>query len=271
MQQLRDRWSAWTTGRQVAVLAGIVVVGLVLIVAISGDPEPRDLQGDAGTPVAAATDGLETSEAAGDPGSDIADPSEEPTPAIADARAAVDAGDYAEAMELAESIGPAAERAIEGRIANRAARAAERALARGDRQAASRALRRAADLPSTKAFASAQSDLRAAQARASARRAAERQARAARRAAEREARRVAREQARAAAKAEAAAEAAAEESAAGPDCHPSYEGACLDPSSPDYDCSGGSGDGPDYTGPVTVVGPDEYDLDRDGNGAGCES
>jgi len=55
------------------------------------------------------------------------------------------------------------------------------------------------------------------------------------------------------------------------DCHPSYEGACLDPNASDYDCEDGEGDGPEYTGPVTVVGEDEYDLDRDGNGEGCES
>jgi endonuclease YncB( thermonuclease family) len=54
-------------------------------------------------------------------------------------------------------------------------------------------------------------------------------------------------------------------------CHPSYEGACLDPGSSDYDCQGGSGNGPDYTGPVRVVGPDDYDLDADGDGVGCEA
>jgi hypothetical protein len=53
-------------------------------------------------------------------------------------------------------------------------------------------------------------------------------------------------------------------------CHPNYQGACLDPDSADYDCQGGSGDGPDYTGPVRVVGADPYDLDRDGDGAACE-
>ncbi len=53
-------------------------------------------------------------------------------------------------------------------------------------------------------------------------------------------------------------------------CHPSYSG-CLDPSSPDYDCSAGSGDGPDYTGTVTVYGYDEYELDDDSDGIGCES
>ncbi len=54
------------------------------------------------------------------------------------------------------------------------------------------------------------------------------------------------------------------------DCDPNYTGACLDPNASDYDCKGGSGDGPEYTGPVTVVGDDHYDLDRDGDGAGCE-
>jgi len=55
-----------------------------------------------------------------------------------------------------------------------------------------------------------------------------------------------------------------------PACHPSYVGACLDPDVSDYDCVGGSGNGPKYTGRVTVVGPDVFDLDRDGDGIGCE-
>lgn len=55
-----------------------------------------------------------------------------------------------------------------------------------------------------------------------------------------------------------------------PNCHPSYAGACLDPNASDYDCAGGSGNGPLYTGPVQVVGPDVFDLDRDGDGYGCE-
>ncbi|WP_235624178.1 hypothetical protein [Mycolicibacterium goodii] len=54
-------------------------------------------------------------------------------------------------------------------------------------------------------------------------------------------------------------------------CHSSYEGACV-PIASDVDCASGSGNGPEYVdGPVQVVGPDEYDLDRDGNGVGCES
>ena len=53
-------------------------------------------------------------------------------------------------------------------------------------------------------------------------------------------------------------------------CHPSYSGACLIPSASDYDCSGGSGNGPYYTGKVRVVGPDVFGLDRDKDGWGCE-
>lgn len=44
---------------------------------------------------------------------------------------------------------------------------------------------------------------------------------------------------------------------------------CLPPAS-DYDCAGGSGDGPAYTGRVRVIGADIYGLDRDGDGWGCE-
>jgi hypothetical protein len=44
---------------------------------------------------------------------------------------------------------------------------------------------------------------------------------------------------------------------------------CLTPAS-DYDCEGGSGDGPAYTGTVEVIGTDIYGLDADGDGTGCE-
>jgi hypothetical protein len=55
-------------------------------------------------------------------------------------------------------------------------------------------------------------------------------------------------------------------------CDPNYKGACLKPNVSDYDCAGGSGDGPYYVqGPVTVVGDDHYHLDRDGDGIACES
>lgn len=53
-------------------------------------------------------------------------------------------------------------------------------------------------------------------------------------------------------------------------CDPSYAGACLDPTSADYDCEGGSGNGPDYTGTVRVVGDDPFELDADGDGTGCD-
>jgi hypothetical protein len=52
-------------------------------------------------------------------------------------------------------------------------------------------------------------------------------------------------------------------------CDPNYSG-CLNPNASDYDCAGGSGDGPYYTGPVRVLGDDHFDLDRDGDGVACD-
>ncbi|MFZ1114547.1 MAG: hypothetical protein WAN44_01805 [Propionibacteriaceae bacterium] len=51
-------------------------------------------------------------------------------------------------------------------------------------------------------------------------------------------------------------------------CTPGYS-PCLPPAS-DYDCRGGSGNGPKYTGPVRVTGSDPYHLDRNHDGKGCE-
>lgn len=51
-------------------------------------------------------------------------------------------------------------------------------------------------------------------------------------------------------------------------CTPGYS-PCL-PLAYDYDCSGGSGDHPKYTGYHRVTGPDTYGLDDDDDGAGCE-
>lgn len=53
-------------------------------------------------------------------------------------------------------------------------------------------------------------------------------------------------------------------------CHPSYKLKCLKPNAYDYDCVGGSGNGPLYTGLVKVVGPDVFRLDADHDGWGCE-
>ena len=52
-------------------------------------------------------------------------------------------------------------------------------------------------------------------------------------------------------------------------CHPSYSG-CLKQNAGDYDCASGSGNGPNYTGPVQVYGSDPFDLDRDNDGWGCD-
>lgn len=51
-------------------------------------------------------------------------------------------------------------------------------------------------------------------------------------------------------------------------CHPSYS-PCL-PIVSDVDCRGGMGNGPAFTGRVTVIGDDIYGLDGDGDGIGCE-
>lgn len=54
------------------------------------------------------------------------------------------------------------------------------------------------------------------------------------------------------------------------ECDPNYSD-CV-PVASDVDCAGGSGNGPEYVaGPISVIGNDIYDLDRDGNGTACES
>jgi hypothetical protein len=54
-------------------------------------------------------------------------------------------------------------------------------------------------------------------------------------------------------------------------CDPAYKGRCLRPDVSDYDCAGGSGNGPYYvSGPFRVVGNDHYRLDADHDGIACE-
>ncbi len=52
-------------------------------------------------------------------------------------------------------------------------------------------------------------------------------------------------------------------------CHPNYSG-CLDANAVDYDCVGGAGNGPLFTGEVRVLGRDVFQLDSDGDGLGCD-
>ena len=60
-----------------------------------------------------------------------------------------------------------------------------------------------------------------------------------------------------------------EEEPASSGCDPNYSG-CV-PIASDVDCSGGSGNGPEYVaGPVRVIGSDIYGLDSDDDGVGCE-
>ena len=172
----------------------------------------------------------------------------EPAQTIADANAAADAGDYAKAVEIATAIGQPDQ--IRRRIANRLADRALAAIGSGNRSRASSLLRQAGTYPTTYQLTRARASYRAAKERAAQRAEAQRAAAAQRR--------------------EAAAAAKAAQEAEKDSCDPNYEGACLNPDSPDYDCEGGSGDGPDYTGPVRVVGSDPFDLDRDGDGSACE-
>jgi hypothetical protein len=54
-------------------------------------------------------------------------------------------------------------------------------------------------------------------------------------------------------------------------CDPSYPDVCLNPNAEDYDCAGGSGNGPLYVeGPISVRPPDPFGLDADDDGVGCE-
>jgi hypothetical protein len=53
-------------------------------------------------------------------------------------------------------------------------------------------------------------------------------------------------------------------------CTPGYSPCLVYHGGADYDCSGGTGDGPYFTGPVRVTGFDPYGLDADGDGYGCE-
>lgn len=58
---------------------------------------------------------------------------------------------------------------------------------------------------------------------------------------------------------------------AGDNCQPDYYGACLKPDSLGYSCEGSGGPGPDFIkGPVYLTGKnDPFELDRDGDGIGC--
>ncbi|WP_239336800.1 hypothetical protein [Frankia sp. CiP3] len=54
-------------------------------------------------------------------------------------------------------------------------------------------------------------------------------------------------------------------------CDPAYPDVCLQDGIGDYDCAGGSGDGPNYVrGPLRVLAPDPFRLDGDHDGTGCE-
>jgi hypothetical protein len=244
------------------VTAGIVAV-LVLIAALAGDPDtPKDR---------AAT--VETTPAP------TATPTPTPTPdpaVAARARAASLAGNgrYADAVAVLEAVG--LHRAAD-RVARRGSQAlawrARRALAAGHWTQARSGAADARDLHRSKSANAviATANTRLAEARAAARLARDqRTCSAAEKDTVRAGGGVPAGCATFAANLAARQSAEAAEAAAA-QCDPNYAGACLKPDSPDYDCEGGSGDGPDYTGTVEVVGDDPYDLDRDGDGIACDA
>ncbi|HEV7806712.1 MAG TPA: hypothetical protein VGO80_12885 [Solirubrobacteraceae bacterium] len=231
--QRRRPWWHWALG---------AFVGLVILSAIFGADDEQPASGASGTSVPSAVVTTQTT----------------PVETIADARVAADDERYAEAVAIARAVGAGAPEQIRRRIADRIARRAQAALTAGDRPRAAVLLAQAQRYPATARAHQARASLRAAQARAAAR-ARERRAAAARRRSARAADRAARVARREAAKREAAVA-----------CDPNYAGACLKADSPDYDCAGGSGDGPEYTGLIQVVGNDHFDLDRDGDGTGCD-
>jgi flagellar hook assembly protein FlgD len=62
-------------------------------------------------------------------------------------------------------------------------------------------------------------------------------------------------------------------SSGGGNCTPGYSPCLVYHGGADYDCYGGSGNGPYYTAPgvvYSVTGSDPYGLDANGNGLGCE-
>ena len=198
-----------------------------------------------------------------------------PTPGpAAKARAFADRGRYDDAIALLEETGQGREAdRVRRRGARALARSAQRALTRGRHTTAKRLATRSRRLHRTAAartiITSADAELAKA---AAAKRERERLARIARdqrtcsSAEKRTVRAGGATPPGCADYATAQAEKDAVES-----CDPNYAGACLKPGSFDYDCAGGSGDGPDYTGPVRVVGSDPHGLDRDGDGSACES
>jgi hypothetical protein len=230
--QRRRPWWQW-------VLAGLLCLVVLSAIFGGGDDQPA---GDRGDGTATVPFGASAAPPEPEP--------VEPARTIADARAAADAGRYEEAVEIATMLGGGATGAVRRRIANRIARRTLAAVAAGDTSRARFLLGQARRYPATARSRRARASYRAARERVRLRRVA---AQARRRQAERR----------------AAAERAAAERPA--DCDPNYAGACLDPGSPDYDCEGGSGNGPDYTGTVQVVGDDHFDLDRDGDGTGCDA
>jgi hypothetical protein len=172
----------------------------------------------------------------------------EPAQTLDDARAAVAADDYRQAVSIARDIDDASLLHVRRLIANRLARRVFSALRAADRPRAQTLLRQADRYPTTALTRRARANYRAARDRAAQRAQARRDAAAQRRR-------------------DAAAQRAAEEAAQAPPaqsdgCDPNYSG-CVPIYPPDVNC-------PEVAGPVDSLGSDPHGLDRDNDGVACE-
>jgi hypothetical protein len=218
-QRERRPWWLW-------VIVGFVV--LLIIGAIFGEDPSQE----------AATE--TTTVTVSQPAAVAESPTEEPIDTLSDARQAVDADDYARAVQIASALPVAEVNAIGSRISNRIAKRVHTALRAGDRSRASALLRQAGRYPATEPLLQARASYKAAKARAAERARQRRLAseqRRQQRAAEREQRRQERDQ---------------------------EQAEQLAPSAP----SGGTcADTPATDFPVPPGDP----RDRDGDGIACES
>jgi len=212
----------------------LVIVALVIVGAIAGDPdEGSDDTTQADQPTTTPVEAGPTTAT-----------QTVPAQTIVDARRLVDDDDYPEALAIAATLGANEEDSIRPRIANRLGARALAAVRAGGRGRARQLIIDAQDFPNTARTRQARASYKSAKARAAQRRQAAAQQR--------------RDQAE---QREQAAQPTPEPQGGG--CDPNYSG-CVPQFPPDVNC-------PEVDGPVQVTGSDPHGLDRDGDGVACDN